>query len=177
MIKILLALIVLTTSTYGQGLINAQPGSGVPTDMAIGGLLGAIIAPMISKGSDAKLVGGLLGATAGGMYGTANNQIRQQQQSQMAFQQDQQMRYVIQQQQMQLQAMQNQINQMAQINTAGGNQYRDYNSGYNSTGLGTHDGRYVRSPYSRFRIEPKSMGLQTGDVIYDPFTGKPFRLP
>jgi len=165
MIKILLALIVLTTSTYGQGLINAQPGSGVPTDMAIGGLLGAIIAPMISKGSDAKLVGGLLGATAGGMYGTANNQIRQQQQSQMVFQQDQQMRYIIQQQQMQLQAMQKQIDEMAQINTTSGNL------------MGTPDGKYVRSPYSRFRIEPKSMGLQTGDIIYDPFTGKPFRLP
>lgn len=170
--RIILVLLITATTGYSQGMINIQPGTGVPTDMAIGGLLGAILAPMISKGSDAKLVGGLLGATAGGMYGTANNQMRQQQTQQIAVQQDQQIRYAFQQQQMQIAAMQQQINQMAQMNTAsGGNSYGG------DIKMGIIQGGMVKSPYSKFKVDPKSMNLDNGDVMYDPFNGKPFRIP
>lgn len=172
MIKILLALIVLTTSTYGQGLINIQPGSGVPTDMAIGGLLGAIIAPMISKGPDAKLVGGALGALAGGAYGTANNQINQHNSAYQQSLQQEQMRYMVQQQQMA--AIQQQMQQMAQMNTAAGPTYGQDNRNVRT---GITEGKMVRSPYSKFKVDPKSMDLDSGEILYDPFTGKPFRLP
>ena len=164
MTRLLLVIAILTTSTYGQGLINIQSGNGVPTDMAIGGLLGAVLAPMISKGSDAKLVGGLLGATAGGMYGTANNQIKQQQQ----YNQEMEMRQYINQQQIQIAALQK---QMATMNTSSGG------NDYSNIPLGIIEGKFVRSPFSKFRVEPKSMNLDSGDVLYDPFNGKPFKLP
>lgn len=166
---ILALLVVMTTSTYGQGLINAQPGSGVPTDMAIGGLLGAIIAPMISKGSDAKLVGGALGALAGGMYGTANNQINQQNTQYQQSLQQEQMRHYIQQQQMQMAAIQQ---QMAQMNTSAG-----YSQDMRNVRDGITEGKMVKSPYSKFKVDPKSMNLDSGEVLYDPFNGKPFRIP
>jgi len=168
---IILSLIILTTSTYGQGLINAQAGSGVPTDMAIGGLLGAIIAPMISKGSDAKLVGGALGALAGGMYGTANNNIQQQNTAYQQSLQQEQMRHFFQQQQLQMAAMQQ---QMAQMNTAAG---PAYGQDTRNIRTGITEGKMVKSPYSKFTVDPKSMNLDSGEILYDPFTGKPFRLP
>lgn len=169
--KVILAILLMVTPVYSQGVINAQPGSGVPTDMAIGGLLGAIIAPMISKGSDAKLVGGALGALAGGMYGTANNNINQQNMAYQQSLQQEQMKQYIQQQQMQMAYMQQ---QMAQMNTASGGY-----SGYEGKTVrnGIRQGKMVKSPYSKFTVDPESMDLQSGEVMYDPFTGKPFRLP
>ena len=165
--RIVLAVLMLTTTTYGQGLINVQPGNGVPTDMVIGGLLGAIIAPMVSKGSDAKLVGGALGAMAGGMYGTANNNIQQA----SINNQQEQMRQYMQHQQMQIASLQKQL---AEINTSsGGNTFNN-----NQTiQFGIIEGKMVRSPYSKFKVDPKSMNLDNGDVIFDPFNGKPFRIP
>lgn len=155
---------MVCSAGYSQGLINAQSGSGVPTDMAIGGLLGAIIAPMISKGSDAKLVGGLLGAVAGGAYGTAQQQQAQQQ-------------YMQQMQQQQQMAMQQQANWMA---------YQQHMARY-QTGAGGADvrhvktgivsGAYVQSPYSKYRFHMASQDIQSGDTLYDPQTGQPFRVP
>lgn len=168
--KVILLLLLVATTSYGQGLINAQPGSGVPTDMAIGGLLGAILGPMVSKGSDAKLVGGALGALAGGMYGTANNNINQQNMAYQQSLQQEQMKFYMQQQQMQMQAMQQ---QMAQMNTAAGSYAQDTRGARN----GIREGKMVRSPYSKFSVDPKSMNLDSGEILYDPFTGKPFRLP
>lgn len=170
--RVLLAVLIMTTTGYGQGAINIQPGSGVPTDMAIGGLLGAIIAPMISKGSDAKLVGGALGALAGGMYGTANNNMQQHNAAYQQSLQQEQMKYYIQQQQMQMAAMQQ---QMAQMNTSSGT-YGNYNREGNIR-MGVKQGKLVKSPYSKFSVDPSSMDLESGEVLYDPFTGKPFRLP
>lgn len=166
--KKILLLLLMTSVGYSQGVINIQSGSGVPTDAAVGGLLGAILAPMVSKGSDAKLVGGLLGALAGGMYGTA-----QQQQGGTAYQQSlqqEQMKQYIQQQQMQMAMMQQ---QMAQMNTS---------SGYDQTSkgpvkMGISKGKMVQSPYSRFCLDPDSMNMVSGEVVYDPIYGKPFRLP
>jgi len=169
---ILLSLLLATTTSYSQGLIDAKAGTGVPTDMALGGLLGAIIAPMISKGSDAKLVGGALGALAGGMYGTANNNM---QQGNMAYQQSlqqEQMKHFMQQQQMQMAYMQQ---HMAQMNTAAGG--GSYTSDTRHARQGIREGKMIRSPYSKFTVDPKSMNLDSGEVLYDPFTGKPFRLP
>lgn len=169
--KAILVLLITATTSYGQGLINAQPGSGVPTDMMIGGLLGALIAPMISKGSDAKLVGGALGALAGGAYGTANNQIQQQNSAYQQSLQQEQMRVMMQQQQMQMAAFQQ---QMAQMNTASG---VSYSQDTRNVRMGIKEGKMVRSPYSKFKVDPESMDLYSGEVLYDPFTGKPFKLP
>lgn len=163
-------LLMMTSVGYSQGVINIQSGSGVPTDMGVGGLLGALLAPMVSKGSDAKLVGGMLGALAGGMYGTAQ---MQQQQGGTAYQQSlqqEQMKYYMQQQQQQMVQMQQ---QMAQMNTA---------SGYDQTHkgpvkMGIAKGKMVQSPYSRFTLDPDSMNMVSGEVVYDPIYGKPFRLP
>lgn len=168
--KVILLLLLVTTTSYSQGLIDAKAGTGVPTDMAIGGLLGAIIAPMISKGSDAKLVGGALGALAGGMYGTANSSINQHNMAYQQSLQQEQMKQHIQQQQMQMAYMQQ---QMAQMNTAAGSHAQDTRSVRD----GIREGRMIRSPYSKFTVDPKSMNLDSGEVLYDPFTGKPFRLP
>jgi len=150
-----------TMHGYSQGLINLQAGSGVPTDTMIGGLLGALIAPMISHGSDAKLVGGLLGAVAGGAYGTAQ---MQQQQAQYYAQQQQQYQWQMQQR------MQQQ--HMAAMSTAAGG-YADTSNAR----MGIKSGHMVCSPYSKFRLDPASMGLDSGEVVYDPFCGKPFRIP
>ena len=64
-------------------LFSFGSGTGVPTETAMGGLLGALIAPMISNGSDAKLVGALLGASALNAAGTMRVNQHQQQ---MAYQ-------------------------------------------------------------------------------------------
>lgn len=164
MCRVLLVACMLSSMGYSQGLINLQAGSGVPTDAAIGGLLGAIIAPMISHGSDAKLVGGLLGAVAGGAYGTAQMQQQQQQMHQQQLAYEQQM--------YQWQVMRNTQVAYAGMNTAAG--------GYPDTGhakMGIKSGHMVQSPYSRFKLDPASMGLDSGEVVYDPFNGKPFRIP
>jgi hypothetical protein len=165
MCRVLFVMLVLSSAAYSQGVINLQSGSGVPTDTAIGGLLGALIAPMISKGSDAKLVGGLLGAAMGGAYGTA--QMQQQQQQQMHQQQ-----LAYEQMQYQQQVMRNTQVMYANMNTSAG--------GYQDTShakMGIKAGNMVCSPYSKFQLDPQSMNLDSGEVVYDPFNGKPFRIP
>ena len=162
--KKLILLLVLPASIQAQGMINIQSGSGTPTDMVVGGLLGALIAPMISKGSDAKLVGGLLGAMAGGAYSTAQAQQGQvvdtkMQQQQMAYHQQ------MMQQQMALQQ------QMASMNTASGMDYKTQPK------LGIKKGKMVQSPYSRFTFDPASMNMDSGEVIFDPICGKPIQIP
>jgi hypothetical protein len=162
--KKLILLLVLPASIQAQGMINIQSGSGTPTDMVVGGLLGALIAPMISKGSDAKLVGGLLGAMAGGAYATAQAQQGQvvdtkMQQQQVAYHQQ------MMQQQMALQQ------QMASMNTASGMDYKTQPK------LGIKKGKMVQSPYSRFSFDPASMNMDSGEVIFDPICGKPIQIP
>ena len=156
---------LIPSSIQAQGLINLQSGSGTPTDMVVGGLLGALIAPMISKGSDAKLVGGLLGAMAGGAYSTA-----QAQQGQMVdtTMQRQQMAY---HQQMMQQQMALQQQQMASVNTSSGMDYKTQPK------LGIKKGKMIQSPYSRFSFDPASMNMDSGEVIFDPICGKPIKIP
>jgi len=132
--------------------------------MVVGGLLGALIAPMISKGSDAKLVGGLLGAMAGGAYGTA-----QAQQGQMVDTKMQQQQMAYQQQMMQQQMAYQQ--QMASMNTSSGMDYKTQPK------LGIKKGKMVQSPYSRFTFDPSSMNMDSGEVIFDPICGKPIKIP
>ena len=169
--KKILLLLLMVNAGYGQGVINIQSGSGVPTDAAVGGLLGAILAPMVSKGSDAKLVGGLLGALAGGAYGTA--QMQQQRQGGSAYEQSlqqEQMKWYMQQQQQQMAMMQQ---QMMQMNTSSG-----YDASHKGpVKMGISKGKMVQSPYSRFTLDPESMNMVSGEVVYDPIYGKPFRLP
>jgi hypothetical protein len=162
--KKLILLLVLPASIQAQGMINIQSGSGTPTDMVVGGLLGALIAPMISKGSDAKLVGGLLGAMAGGAYGTA-----QAQQGQMVDTKMQQQQMAYQQQMMQQQMAYQQ--QMASMNTSSGMDYKTQPK------LGIKKGKMVQSPYSRFSFDPSSMNMDSGEVIFDPICGKPIKIP
>ena len=163
--KKLLLCLLIPSSIQAQGLINLQSGSGTPTDMVVGGLLGALIAPMISKGSDAKLVGGLLGAMAGGAYSTA-----QAQQGQMVdtTMQRQQMAY---HQQMMQQQMALQQQQMASVNTSSGVDYKTQPK------LGIKKGKMIQSPYSRFSFDPASMNMDSGEVIFDPICGKPIMIP
>ena len=132
--------------------------------MVVGGLLGALIAPMISKGSDAKLVGGLLGAMAGGAYGTA-----QAQQGQMVDTKMQQQQMAYQQQMMQQQMAYQQ--QMASMNTSSGMDYKTQPK------LGIKKGKMVQSPYSRFSFDPASMNMDSGEVVFDPICGKPIKIP
>ena len=161
--QLLLIMCMLSHAAYSQGVINVQAGSGVPTDAAVGGLLGALIAPMISKGSDAKLVGGLLGMVAGGAYGTAQAQQQQQMhQQQLAYEQ----------QMYQQQVMRNTQAAYANMNTAAGG-YADASHAK----MGLSKGKMVCSPYSKFQLDPASMNLDSGEVVYDPFNGKPFRIP
>jgi len=162
--KKLLLCLLLPASIQAQGMINIQSGSGTPTDMVVGGLLGALIAPMISKGSDAKLVGGLLGAMAGGAYGTA-----QAQQGQMVDTKMQQQQMAYQQQMMQQQIAYQQ--QMASMNTSSGMDYKTQPK------LGIKKGKMVQSPYSRFSFDPASMNMDSGEVIFDPLCGKPIKIP
>jgi len=146
------------------GLINAShaqlfsfgSGTGVPTETAIGGLLGALIAPMISNGSDAKMVGALLGASAMNAAGTMRvNQ--QQQQQQMAYQP----RYV-----------QQPVQQYANMQTSSGS----YDPENVPSGIVQGNG-FVKSPYSNFNCDRGSNRLVSGQVIFDPFTGQSFRIP
>lgn len=132
--------------------------------MVVGGLLGALIAPMISKGSDAKLVGGLLGAMAGGAYATA-----QAQQGQMVDTKMQQQQMAYHQQMMQQQMAYQQ--QMASMNTSSGMDYKTQPK------LGIKKGKMVQSPYSRFSFDPSSMNMDSGEVIFDPICGKPIKIP
>jgi hypothetical protein len=126
---------------------------------------------MVSKGSDAKLVGGLLGALAGGAYGTA--QMQQQRQGGSAYEQSlqqEQMKWYMQQQQQQMAMMQQ---QMMQMNTSSG-----YDASHKGpVKMGISKGKMVQSPYSRFTLDPESMNMVSGEVVYDPIYGKPFRLP
>lgn len=162
--KKLLLCLLLPASIQAQGMINIQSGSGTPTDMVVGGLLGALIAPMISKGSDAKLVGGLLGAMAGGAYGTA-----QAQQGQMVDTKMQQQQMAYHQQMMQQQMAYQQ--QMASMNTSSGMDYKTIPK------LGIKKGKMVQSPYSRFSFDPSSMNMDSGEVVFDPICGKPIKIP
>lgn len=166
--KKLLLCLLIPTSIQAQGLINLQSGSGAPTDMVVGGLLGALIAPMISKGSDAKLVGGLLGAMAGGAYATAQQQ-GQMGQGQVVDTKMQQQQMMYHQQMMQQQMAYQQ--QMASMNTASGVDYKTQPK------LGIKKGKMIQSPYSRFTFDPASMNMDSGEVIFDPICGKPIRIP
>ena len=163
--QLLLVMCMLSSAAHSQGVINLQAGSGVPTDAAVGGLLGALIAPMISKGSDARLVGGLLGMVAGGMYGTAQAQQQQQQQMHQQQLQYEQMMY-------QQQVMRNTQVAYANMNTAAGG-----HADASHAKMGIKAGHMVCSPYSKFQLDPASMNLDSGEVVYDPFNGKPFRIP
>ena len=135
-------------------LFSFGSGTGVPTETAVGGLLGALIAPMISKGSDAKLVGALLGASALNAAGTIR--VNQQQQ-QMAYQP----RYV-----------QQPVQQYANYPTASGS----YDPENVPSGIVQNNG-FVKSPYSNFNFDRGSNRLVSGQVIFDPFTGQSFRIP
>lgn len=138
-------------------LFSFGSGTGVPTETAIGGLLGALIAPMISKGSDAKLVGALLGASALNAAGT----IRVNQQ---------QMAYAPRYQQVPAQ-------QYANYPTAsGGQMYPSYDPNSVPSGIVQGNG-FVKSPYSNFNFDRGSNRLVSGQVIFDPFTGQSFRIP
>ena len=53
----IVTLLLIVPTTHAQ-LFSFDQGSGVPTQTLVGGLLGAAIAPMISKGSDANSRGG-----------------------------------------------------------------------------------------------------------------------
>lgn len=137
-------------------LFSFGSGTGVPTETAIGGLLGALIAPMISNGSDAKMVGSLLGACAMNAAGTMRvNQ--QQQQQQMAYQP----RYV-----------QQPVQQYASMQTSSGS----YDPENVPSGIVQGNG-FVKSPYSNFNFDRGSNRLVSGQVIFDPFTGQSFRIP
>jgi hypothetical protein len=162
----LLIIMIMTSAAHSQGVINIQSGTGVPTDMGVGALLGALLAPMISKGSDAKLVGGLLGAAAGGAYGTAQMQQQQAQSQHM----NASMAYQMQLQQQQIATLQR---QMAHMDTSGGSS-SEY-QGPIKMGIGK--GKMVKSPYSNFSMDPASCNMTSGEVVYDPINGKPFRLP
>jgi len=160
-----LTLLFVSASISHAQLFSFQSGSGVPTDTAMGGLMGMLIAPMVSKGSDAKLVGGLLGAMAGGAYGTAQAQQGQMVDTKM---QQQQMAY---HQQMMQQQMAFQQQQMASMNTASGVDYKTIPK------LGIKKGKMVQSPYSRFSFDPSSMNMDSGEVVFDPICGKPIKIP
>ena len=138
-------------------LFSFGSGTGVPTETAVGGLLGALIAPMISKGSDAKLVGALLGASALNAAGTIRVNQQQQQQQQMAYQP----RYV-----------QQPVQQYANYPTASGS----YDPENVPSGIVQNNG-FVKSPYSNFNFDRGSNRLVSGQVIFDPFTGQSFRIP
>ena len=146
-----LTLLFVSASISHAQLFSFQSGSGVPTDTAMGGLMGMLIAPMVSKGSDAKLVGALLGAAAMNAVATANNNHQQR------------------------------MTQDNVVNTK--NPYQNYqqrqmvSQGYDRPALGIRQGKMVRSPYSPFTFDPASMRLQSGETLFDPFTGQPIVIP
>lgn len=158
-IAIITAFLTLAFSTHaqqqgGNGFFSFGGGTGVPTDTAMGSLLGMLIAPMISKGSDAKLVGALLGGMGANAVSTA--------------------RYNQQQQQMYQQAQPRRVN-YANYNPQGNAVYPTGGE-YVPEGMVNRNGM-VQSPFSAFSVDPKSNGIYRGQVIYDPFTGAPFRVP
>ena len=146
-----LTLLFVSASISHAQLFSFQSGSGVPTDTAMGGLMGMLIAPMVSKGSDAKLVGALLGAAAMNAVATANNNHQQR------------------------------MTQDNVVNTK--NPYQNYqqrqmvSQGYDRPALGIRQGKMVKSPYSPFTFDPASMRLQSGETLFDPFTGQPIVIP
>lgn len=151
--KKLILLLVLPASIQAQGLINLQ-GAGVPTDMAVAGLLGALIAPMVSKGEDAKLVGGVLGALAGGAIQTMIVQQQQQKQQQQQYASSQ---YV--------------NTQNIQTSSGGGTEVSA------PSRMGIRKGKMVQSPWSRFQFDPESMRMQSGEIVFDPICGKAIQIP
>jgi hypothetical protein len=144
--KAILLLVVSASISHAQ-LFSFQSGSGVPTDTAMGGLLGMLIAPMISKGPDAKLVGGLIGAAAMNAVATANHNHQQQ------------------------------MTQDNVVNTKNPYQRQMVSQGYDRPALGIRQGKMVRSPYSPFTFDPASMSLRSGETLFDPFTGQPIVIP
>jgi len=115
---------------------------------------------MISNGSDAKMVGSLLGACAMNAAGTMRvnqQQQQQQQQQQMAYQP----RYV-----------QQPVQQYANMQTSSGS----YDPENVPSGIVQSNG-FVKSPYSNFNFDRGSNRLVSGQVIFDPFTGQSFRIP
>jgi hypothetical protein len=144
--KAILLLVVSASISHAQ-LFSFQSGSGVPTDTAMGGLLGMLIAPMISKGPDAKLVGGLIGAAAMNAVATANHNHQQQ------------------------------MTQDNVVNTKNPYQRQQMSQGYDRPALGIRQGKMVRSPYSPFTFDPASMSLRSGETLFDPFTGQPIVIP
>ena len=156
--KAILVLIVSASVSHAQ-LFSFGSGTGVPTETAMGGLLGMLIAPMVSKGQDAKLVGALLGATAMNAVGTARYN---SQQGQYASYQP---RY-----------QQVPVQQYANLNTSGGGAYPSYDPTSVPLGLIQQNGM-VKSPYSNFSFDRTSNRLSSGQVIFDPFTGQSFRIP
>lgn len=157
LLAILLA-VGLSSVSHAQ-LFSFGSGTGVPTETAMGGLLGMLIAPMVSKGQDAKLVGALLGASAMNAVGTARYNAQQQQ---MAYAP----RY-----------QQAPVQQYANYPTAsGGQSYASYDPNMVPTGIVQNNGM-VKSPYSNFSLDKRSNGIVSGQVIFDPFTGQSFRIP
>jgi hypothetical protein len=126
----------------------------------MGSLLGMLIAPMISKGSDAKLVGALLGGMGANAVSTARYNQQQQQQQQQFYQQSQ--------------AQPRRVN-YANYNPQGNSVYPTSGE-YMPEGMINRNGM-IQSPFSQFSVDPKSNGIYHGQVIYDPFTGAPFRVP
>ena len=144
-----LTLLFVSASISHAQLFSFQSGSGVPTDTAMGGLLGMLIAPMISKGPDAKLVGGLIGAAAMNAVATANNNLNQPQ-SQVVNTKNPYQHY---------------------------QQRQQVSQGYDQPALGIRQGKMVKSPYSPFTFDPASMRLRSGETLFDPFTGQPIVIP
>lgn len=145
----------------GNGFFSFGSGTGVPTDTAMGSLLGMLIGPMVSKGSDAKLVGALLGGMGANALSTARYNSQQQQQ-------------FYQQPQPYPQTQPRRVN-YANYNPHGNSVYPT-SGDYVPEGMVNRNG-LVQSPFSQFSVDPKSNGIYRGQVIYDPFTGAPFRIP
>jgi len=144
--KLLFLTILLTGNLHAQ-LFSFGSGSGVPTDTAMGGLLGMLIAPMVSQGSDAKLVGALMGAATMNAIATANHNHQQGSVDKVVNTQNPYQRY-------------------QQVTPAS-----------DRPALGIRQGNMVKSPYSPFQFDPSSMKLQRGEVLFDPFTGQPIVIP
>ena len=108
-----------------------------------------LIAPMVSKGSDAKLVGALLGASAMNAMATANHNHQQR------------------------------MMQDNMVNTKMFSQSSRYSVTpvNDQPSLGIRQGKMVRSPYSPFTFDPSSMNLRSGETLFDPFTGQPIVIP
>ena len=154
---ILLMSVAIASNSHAQ-LFSFGSGTGVPTETAMGGLLGMLIAPMVSKGQDAKLVGALLGATAMNAVGTARYNSQQGGAYAPRYQGVP-------------------VQQYANYPTAsGGQSYASYDPNMVPTGIVQNNGM-VKSPYSNFSLDKRSNGITSGQVIFDPFTGQSFRIP